>query len=87
MSPLDALNKAIDICDVGVGGFAALLGARQSVVSNWRARLASGEQSVIPAEWCPAIERETAGRVRCEWLNPDFDWAYLRGSAPAEKVG
>lgn len=32
------------------------------------------------------IERESGGAVRCEDLRPDVDWAYLRGTAPAEKV-
>jgi DNA-binding transcriptional regulator YdaS (Cro superfamily) len=30
-----------------------------------------------------AIERESAGRLRCEQLRPDVDWAYLRGTARA----
>lgn len=29
-----------------------------------------------------AIERESAGSVRCEDLRPDVDWQFLRGSAP-----
>ncbi len=29
-----------------------------------------------------AIERESAGAVRCETLRPDVDWSYLRGTAP-----
>lgn len=29
------------------------------------------------------IDRESAGKVRCEDLRPDVDWAYLRGTAPA----
>ena len=33
-----------------------------------------------PAEYCPAIERATAGRFRCEDLRPDVDWAVLRNS-------
>lgn len=32
------------------------------------------------------IERESGGAVRCEDLRPDVDWAYLRGTSPAEKV-
>jgi len=32
------------------------------------------------------IERESGGKVRCEELRPDVDWAYLRGTAPARKV-
>lgn len=27
-----------------------------------------------------AIERESAGEVRCEQLRPDVDWAYVRGT-------
>lgn len=29
---------------------------------------------------CIAIERESAGAVRCEDLRPDVDWAYLRAT-------
>ena len=28
-----------------------------------------------------AIERESGGKVTCEELRPDVDWAYLRGTA------
>ena len=27
-----------------------------------------------------ALERESGGKVTCEGLRPDVDWAYLRGS-------
>lgn len=47
------------------------------VISNWIRR-------GVPAEHCPAIEKATAGAVRCEDLRPDVDWAYLR--TPAESV-
>lgn len=30
-----------------------------------------------------AIERETAGKIRCEDLRPDVDWAVIRGTAAA----
>jgi DNA-binding transcriptional regulator YdaS (Cro superfamily) len=33
----------------------------------------------VPAEWCVAIERETAGAVTVEELRPDVDWAVIRG--------
>lgn len=36
--------------------------------------------ALVPAEHCPNIERVTLGKVRCEELRPDVDWAYLRGS-------
>ena len=29
---------------------------------------------------CIAFERETGGKVRCEMLRDDVDWAYLRGT-------
>lgn len=35
----------------------------------------------VPAERCPTIERETAGRVRCEDLRPDVAWDVLRMQA------
>ena len=28
---------------------------------------------------CVALERESFGRLTCEQLRPDVDWAYLRG--------
>lgn len=54
------------------------IGVCAPLISQWR----SGSRS-IPAERCPAIERATGGAVTCEDLRPDVDWAYLRGSAPA----
>lgn len=30
------------------------------------------------------IERESGGKVRCEDLRPDVDWAYLRGTSEAK---
>lgn len=36
------------------------------------------------AELAIAIESATAGKVRCEDLRPDVDWAYLRGTARTE---
>lgn len=29
---------------------------------------------------CINLDRETSGRIRCEDLRPDVDWAYLRAS-------
>ena len=29
------------------------------------------------------IERESKGKVRCEKLRPDVDWAYIRGTSAA----
>ncbi len=45
------------------------------IVSGWK----TGKKQ-IPAERCPAIEKATAGAVRCEDMRPDVDWAYLRAT-------
>lgn len=33
---------------------------------------------------CINIERESRGRVPCEDMRPDVDWAYLRGTASSD---
>lgn len=60
-----ALDLAIEAAG-GVGKLADLLGTRQNVVSNWRAR------GSVPHEWHPAIERHTG--VRCEQFDPTVTW-------------
>lgn len=83
MTPLEALNQAIDRAGLTIAGFAQTLGVRQSAVSNWRSRMAIGTQEVVPAEYCPEIERMTG--VRCERLNPLVDWGYVRRSGRKSK--
>lgn len=81
---MESLNKAIDIC----GGQASLAkritaalpaGVKDTVtpqqVWNWLNR-----DKVVPAQYCPTIEKICDGAVRCEDLNPNVDWAYLRGT-------
>lgn len=34
---------------------------------------------------CISLDRESQGRVRCEVLRPDVDWAYLRAPATVLK--
>lgn len=61
---------------------AKAIGATKFSVNNW---LNEGEK--VPLKRCPAIERATGGRVRCEQLRPDVAWGVLREqsiSAPAE---
>ncbi len=53
------------------GKLAALLGVTAQAVSNWKS-------NGIPADKCPSIERLTKGKVRCEAMRPDVDWAILR---------
>lgn len=58
---------------------AEVLGVSQQAVYFWRA----GKRG-LPAEHCPTIEKLIDGAITCEQMRPDVDWAYLRGTAPAE---
>lgn len=51
------------------------INASPVLISQWR----TGRRPV-PAEHCPSIEKATGGKVRCEELLPDVDWAWLRES-------
>jgi len=68
---LPALRRAVDLFE-SQEGLAKALGVGQSLIAMWFFR------SRVPAEYCPAIERATARKVRCEELRPDIDWAILR---------
>lgn len=78
---MDALAEAIAICD-GPAIFAKGLNIAANTPAMWRAR------GNVPAEYCPLIERETAGRgkrVPCERIRPDVAWHVVRSSpAPVE---
>jgi DNA-binding transcriptional regulator YdaS (Cro superfamily) len=73
---MTALERAIEIAG-SVAALAAALDVAASAPSMWKAR------GRVPAEHCPAIEKATAGGVRCEDLRPDVDWAVLRQHPPA----
>lgn len=60
---------------------AAALGIRDPKSAVLIYLWANGRRQV-PADRCPAIERETDGAVRCEDLRPDVDWGVLRAPAP-----
>lgn len=66
---MQALDDAIAAAG-GVGALAARIGVAASLPSMWRKR------GSVPAEHCPAIERETG--VKCERLNPKVAWRVLR---------
>jgi DNA-binding transcriptional regulator YdaS (Cro superfamily) len=72
---IKALDEAITIAG-GLGALARRIGVAPSAPSMWKKR-----QS-IPAEYCPAIERETG--VVCERLRPGVPWDVLRLQAAAE---
>jgi len=70
-----ALRRAASL----LGGQAALAAAlRFKSRRNVWPWFNTGRQ--VPAEYCPAIERVTAGAVRCEELRPDVDWHVLRST-------
>lgn len=68
-TPMDALDQAIDRAG-GVVALSSRIDVATSSPSMWRHR------KRVPAEHCPAIERETG--VLCERLRPDIPWAVLR---------
>lgn len=72
MSPDEALDAAISKLG-SMQAVAQKLGVTKGAVSQWKL-----EGRRVPAEHCPLIERITAGRVRCEDLRPDVDWAFIR---------
>lgn len=77
MTPLEALQKAIEVAGGSPLALARKIGGRvvRQNVEYWV------EAGRAPAEHCPAIERETG--VRCEDLQPDVAWEVLREQAKA----
>ncbi|MBB1599511.1 hypothetical protein A9977_05610 [Variovorax sp. UMC13] len=78
---MQALDEAIRVAG-GVGQLAQRVGAAASAPSMWKKRKS------VPAEYCPAIERETG--VRCERLRAGVAWDVLRmqsGVEPADQPG
>lgn len=72
-SGLIAARKAIALLGGPVAAARRLRvkGGRHQTVQSWlRGR--------VPAEYCPLIEQELAGAVRCEDLRPDVAWGVLR---------
>lgn len=57
----------------GQASLARAMGVQPPTVNQW----AKGDRP-IPAERCPQIEALTSGKVRCEELRPDVNWAVLR---------
>lgn len=74
---LPAIERAIRAAG-GITKLASALGVKgHAVVHQWRL-------SRVPAEYCPLIERATAGAVRCEELRPDIAWGVLREQAATQ---
>jgi DNA-binding transcriptional regulator YdaS (Cro superfamily) len=73
------MKHPVDIAAEVMGSQAALasaLGVTRAAVSQWK-----DEGRKVPPEHCPAIERATGGKVRCEELRPDVAWDVLRAQA------
>lgn len=75
---MQALDKAAEILGSQTA-LANLLAVSKGAVSQWKE---PGRR--VPAEYCPLIERATAGAVRCEDLRPDMAWDVLRLQAGIE---
>lgn len=74
MNEIHPIDRAAKLLNLSLEGLGALLGGiTKGAVSQWKA-----PDRVVPSEYCPVIERLTKGKVRCEELNPDVDWTYLR---------
>lgn len=65
---MDALITAISLLG-NQTALATAIGTTPQVITNWLRR---GRVSV---DFCMKIERATGGRVSCEMLRPDVDWA------------
>lgn len=74
---MEALDEAIQKAG-SVAALAARINVAASAPSMWKSR------GRVPAEHCPAIERETG--VRCERLRPDVAWDVLRMQAGEVKA-
>jgi DNA-binding transcriptional regulator YdaS (Cro superfamily) len=84
-TPLEAVEAVLQIAFGGVAArMAEHFGVSDQTVSFWRKGERDGRPVRFPAEHCPAAERLTDRRVRCEELRPDIDWAYLRLAANEE---
>lgn len=61
------LQRAVELVG-GIKALAAALNVSASAPSMWKAR------GIVPAEYCPPIQRITGGRVTCKELRADVDW-------------
>lgn len=79
---MNATNQAIREAIQGAGGPSKV--ARECVVSVQAVCFWRDGRRALPAEHCITLERMNEGRVRCEQMLPNADWAYMRGSTTQE---
>lgn len=73
---IGAAGLALAIEMHGLAELARRIGVAYQMIQGWQAE---GRRFATPAEYCPAVERETG--IACEQLRPDVDWAVLRRPA------
>lgn len=74
-TPLEALEKAVEIKESQHALAKAIGKDHQSYVGELLRRLRSKPTTKIPADICPLIEQATDGQVTRQMLRPDFPWA------------
>ncbi|WP_313571978.1 helix-turn-helix domain-containing protein [Comamonas terrigena] len=73
--------NAISLAIQGAGGPAKV--ARQCGVSVQAVCFWRDGKRTLPAEHGITLEKMNEGRIRCEQMLPDVDWAYIRSTKPA----
>lgn len=66
-------NVLTKLKELNQSEIARQLGVKPQAVQQWF-------KTKVPAERCPEIEKFTEGKVTCEELRPDVNWAVLRNS-------
>ncbi len=70
---MDQTGLSRAICIVGTSqALAAKLSVTKAAITLWK------RAGRVPARHCPQIERLTNRAVRCEELNTEVDWAFVR---------
>ena len=78
-TPDPDIKRAVELAG-GVAKVALLFGIDRISVYLW---MYNGR---VPADRCPKLEEACSGAVRCEQMNREIDWAYLRGSTNQKAV-
>lgn len=79
---LAGVQKLIQFLEEQAGGYKADLARAINRHPTYFSRQLSGDRSFTVQD-CIGIEKHTQGRIRCEDILPDVDWAYLRRSTEA----
>ena len=73
MNEIHPIDRVLKLLEITMEALGEKLGVTKGAVSQWKS-----EGRNVPASHCPEIEKLTSGQVKCEELNSDVDWAYLR---------